>query len=127
MNQPTQATDQNTREQQLQQFVFDDFKNKVTEGIIKFVKKEGKVFLSHRNLDSLQKVTEPILMEFSSTQLAKIRIARRRQRDDLELQLLALKDEIKRRDKEDEDIYAVLEPKIAELEDEPTARAGGEK
>lgn len=118
MNNPYNISpqEQQQQQQQLQNFILSDYKAKREAGIISFEKRNGSVVLAHKQLDSTFNEIDPILMPISADQIARLRISRRQQRDQIELQYLDAKAKLEAFDREDAELYAALEQDVTAAE-----------
>lgn len=91
-----QPQQQQMSQEQINAFVFDGYEAKVAKGVIyfEFNEKIGKAMLMHKIFNALGEHVDTITKPYSSVEIERDVIARRAQRDQLELQMLNLREQL---------------------------------
>ncbi|MBL8183156.1 MAG: hypothetical protein JNL64_16280 [Blastocatellia bacterium] len=105
-----------TQQEQIVAMVLDQYSAKKAKGIISVEFENGAATVVHQQINALNEKVDPIKVSFSSSDLKRSRLHRRQQRDQIELQIINLEEQLARFDLATEEIYAALEADVLEAE-----------
>lgn len=106
------------RDRRLTEYILTDYAEKKKKGVITFETDGANIVLVHKQFDAFGTEIDPMKLPFTPGNLARIRIQRGQQRDQLEMQKIALEEQLNALDMQNSTLYAQLEADVTRKAEE---------